>query len=533
MKKISNTGFLLIFIVMMALFLPVFLCILVFGNNMDYYSFCKLPTLLPNAVLFAIVLIALMVWIITFYFCRKIKLSTKQGLILDFVLLLFFVVLYFINVEISRNTSYYTGWDPNCVRGYAYLMKNETKIGYDVYLTIYPTNIPISFILGKLYIWATELKNYSYNGEFIWNQVGCLFLSSAGFATCISVKKVTGNFVTTLTAFLLYVACIGITPWKNIPYTDIYAVAFPIFCICFYLYYRDTQKKILKILFLFLTCASGIVGGIIKPTVYIVLIAVFIVEILHFLKNRRERWMYVAMLACCTVALILTANQCQDKMVSEMGLELNPEIAASWQHYFYMGLNENTTGGYNSSDVAAFGQFQFRPQSERNAAELDWAFDRIQERGLVGTLYFWLRKMVMTFNDGTFGWGIGEASLNENFAPIADNNKTAELLRDIFWPHSLYSGRYNTFCQLVWLFCLTNILGICLCKRENRESLAFFPLCFIGIFLYLMLFEARARYLICFVPLIVTVSMIGLHQYALRAIAICAKFFGEKAGAEN
>lgn len=110
----------------MALFLPVFLCILVFGNNMDYYSFCKLPTLLPNAVLFAIVLIALMVWIIIFYFCRKIKLSVKQGLIPDFVLLLFFLVLYFINVEISRNTSYYTGWDPNCVRGYAYLMKNET-----------------------------------------------------------------------------------------------------------------------------------------------------------------------------------------------------------------------------------------------------------------------------------------------------------------------------------------------------------------------------------------------------------------------
>lgn len=523
MKKYSNTGFLIIMIIMPVLFLPVFFCILTYGNQMDYFSIYKLPTLLPNAVLFAAVLTALIVWIGIFYLCRKIKLSMKQGLILDFVLLVLFVILYFINVEISRNTAYYTGWDPNCVRGYAYLMKNGTRIGNDPYLTMFPNNIPISYILGKLYIRAAELKNYSYNTEFIWNQTGCFFLSAAGFATCMTVKKITGNFVITLSTFLLYVACIGITPWKNIPYTDVYAIAFPILSICFYVYYRDAQKKLLKILLLFLTYVSGMMGGMIKPTVYIILIAVFIVEVLHFLTNHQKRWLYMVIQICCAAAIMLAANWCQKQMINEMGLELNPEIAASWQHYFYMGLNEDTTGGYNAGDAAVFGEFQFRPQSERNAAELDRAFERLQKRGLGGTMYFWLRKMVMTFNDGTFGWGIGEASLNENYAPIASNGKITETLRNIFWPHSLYSGRYNTFCQLVWLFCLTGLPGICLCRREKRKDLAVFPLCFVGIFLYLMLFEGRARYLICFIPLFITISMIGLHQYALRTIALCEK----------
>ena len=38
---------------------------------------------------------------------------------------------------------------------------------------------------------------------------------------------------------------------------------------------------------------------------------------------------------------------------------------------------------------------------------------------------------------------------------------------------------------------------------------------FLGIFLYLMLFESRARYLFCFVPVLVVQAALGLENYSI------------------
>ena len=129
----------------------------------------------------------------------------------------------------------------------------------------------------------------------------------------------------------------------------------------------------------------------------------------------------------------------------------------------------------------------------------------------------------MVFNDGTFGWAV-EIWIHEYYpASLAGNDGLMELLRDIFWPQSLYTGKFNAFCQLSWIFCLLGISGLCFCKRKQSGegvwpggNYVVLVVSFLGIFCYQMLFEARARYLLVFLPLLIVISIFGMWQYVDR-----------------
>lgn len=517
-QKIKDISYKLVVACFSLLFFPVLFCVIFLDKIIPYYEGYRLATVLPNLILFIVGLIALM--IVGYMICKGRKISggvQHSAIILNISLLLIFIALYFVNVYISRETVYYTGWDPEVVRGYAYLMKKGIPVNYNVYLVINPNNITISYVLGRLYIFASNFPDrYPYHSyDFFWNQVQCALLSVAGMAACCTVKKISKNVITVYMSTLMYIAVVGLTPWKNIAYTDIFSIAFPIMSICFYVYYRSCKNNVGKIIYLILAFLSNSLGGLMKPTVFISLIAIMIIEVTRIFTEKEHRpWKWLLLETMLLLAIACGNHYAERQMVQELGLIENKDISSTWHHYFYMGLNEDTTGGYDSSAVAMIGEFQAESIKERNKAELERAFARIRERGVIGSIYFDLRKMVMTFNDGTFCWPI-EGYYKKEFAPIAKGGKVTDFLRDVFWVNSKYSGRYNTFCQLVWIGVLTCLPGVCLGKREDRETTAFLLINFIGIFLYILLFEARARYLLCFVPVLITQASLGLERYSI------------------
>lgn len=120
----------------------------------------------------------------------------------------------------------------------------------------------------------------------------------------------------------------------------------------------------------------------------------------------------------------------------------------------------------------------------------------------------------MTFNDGTFGWGT-EVWMEDYYPEdIASFTGLTQWLRERFWPDGEDQQQYYTLCQLVWLFCILGIPGICLYRKEEGAEYDILILSFLGIFFYQMLFEARARYLLVFLPLLIAVSGCGMWQYA-------------------
>lgn len=266
-----------------------------------------------------------------------------------------------------------------------------------------------------------------------------------------------------------------------------------------------------------LSLAGGMAGGFLKPNLYLVILAIIVVEFFRILTDFRNLWKFLILTICALICMSIGAEHYTEKIISEIGLEFNPEIEASWHHYFLMGLNEETTGGYCSDDVAIFGQYQ-ESKEERTEAEIQLAIERIKDRGFTGTLYFWLKKMVMTFNDGTFGWR-AESYADSYYSPdLASDTSFTDLLRNIYW-EGPYVGAYNTICQLVWIFVLLCITGICFCKGTKLEKFFILSVCFLGLFLYQLLFEARARYLFVFLPLLISMSSCVIENYCDLLIA--------------
>lgn len=380
-------------------------------------------------------------------------------------------------------------------------------LGYNVYFSMYSNNVPMVYFLKQLYVEARELGTYPYVYEFVWLEVNCALISLGGFFCCLTVKRLTKEILPTVLAFLLYLALAGISP-----YTDTYGMAFPIMCIYFYLCYRDAQRIGEKYVFMALSMIGGAAGGLLKPSGYIVVMAVLGVELISLLTARGRGWKYFLAEVGLAAALLLARQAYVDHMMEDIGLDFNPEIEASWQNYFYMGLNEESTGSYHPGDAGIIGEFQ-TDKNARNQAALERAFARMEERGLFGSIYYWLRKMTMVFNDGTFGWR-GEVWINEPYPEgLAGNDGLTVFLRDLFWPEGNHVGRYNTLSQLAWIFCIFGISGICLCPEGQREKYAVTVASFLGIFFYQMLFEARARYLLVFFPLLAALSVCGMWQY--------------------
>lgn len=513
-RKLTNRIFGIVSAILFVFFLPVLICVAFVGTNMDYWEVVKVSTRLPNPALLAIAVMGLAVCIFLFRKFGRIKFTPKTNRIANGILAGLFLLLYFINVQVAREIAFHLPTDYMMVGGVAYKIAIRESIDYFFYLSIYPNNIPIAYILGRLYRKAMEWQNYPYIYDFIWLQVNCLLISAAGFFSCLTVKKLTKKLLPVAAAFGLYFALVGMSAWKIAPYTDTYALLFPVLCVYLWLCFRDAGHAWSRYLCLLLSILAGMTGGFIKPSVYVVVLALLGWEFVCFLADYRQRWKYILPALLLTAALAWGAGAYRDHLIKEIGLDFNEELEAGWQHYFLMGLNEATTGAYNSED-ALFGEFQ-TSREDRIHEELERAAQRLKDRGLWGSLYFYLRKLVMTFNDGTFGWNMEIYIYDYYPGNTASNTALTQRLRSIYWGNELnYDvGGYKTFCQLAWIFAMLGIPGICLAEEGTREKYGFLIVCFLGIFFYQMLFEARARYLFCFLPILLPMAVCGIQRYA-------------------
>ena len=511
-------------VLLLVVFLPVLFCVVIIGNNMDYNQGLKLSTRLPNQLLLLIALVGMALCIFLFWKFKNVVLLYRTNWIANVILALLFFALYFVNVWIAKEIGFYPPWDIMVTRGTAFNIAREQPLGYFYYLSIYSNNIPISYILGRLYRKAMEMQNYPYFYEFIWIQVNCALISIAGFFSCLLVKKLTKKLMPVIAIFFLYLVLVGISPWKIAPYTDTYGLIFPIICIYFYVCYRQAERLLSKYVYIMLSMFAGILGGFIKPNLYIVVIAILGNEFICFLADYKKKWHFVLTELILAVILIIGCKTYRNHIIDEIGLDYNEEIEASWQCYLYMGLNEESTGSYSGDLGTIIGEFQ-TSKSDRNKAALERSVERIKDRGFWRSIYFWLRKMVMTFNDGLFGWKTEVWIYEEYQTEIASNTALTQRLRSIFRDNELRFdvAGYNALCQLAWIFSIMGIPGICLCNGKRREEFDFLIICFLGIFFYQMLFEARARYLFVFLPILLPIAICGIQQYTLSIIPALQK----------
>ena len=144
-----------------------------------------------------------------------------------------------------------------------------------------------------------------------------------------------------------------------------------------------------------------------KATCYVAVIAIVIIDIFGTVSEEsdvRSRLYGLGGKMLLLVIAFCLASWCRQGMYQTLHYGYNPELEIGWSNYMYTGLNEDTTGACSGEGLEIVRSFAGSDKASRMQYELAGIRRRMQDRGFIGTLRFWLHKQVMNFNDGTFSW---------------------------------------------------------------------------------------------------------------------------------
>ena len=521
MSKKEKTILTILYALFAAAAFPVFAGVFLLGDKIPFFAGLKLSLPVPYFLIFLISLILSGVFVFLTVLAGKKEMSEKESWILTGVFAVLCIPLYLVSFRMAKEIAFHLPWDVMVVGGSAKSVAEGYALAYEYYYSIYTNNIPIVYILAKILKFGME-HNYLPNPEYLWIQVLCVLLTLSVLFSTLSVKRLTQNRAATVTAFLMGCVLTGLSAWKTAPYTDAYGALFPILWFYLYICFKQAKKPAVKIILLLLSVLSGGIGGLIKPTVYIVVIALLIAEVAEVIVRGKKEMLYLILAAFTMAAVLFGVKGVKNGMADSMGLIIAPNLEAGVAEYFYMGQNEATTGAYNSDDAAIYGEFQDKEKSERTKEVLHRAVRRMKEKGPFGFVSFSFKKMVMTFSDGTFGW-YNEVWIDSFYDPCAETDTAAgRLLRRLYRFEDPKRMVFAAFLQVFWFSALTGIaaLPVLLFIRDKKESKdfalnVFIVTVFLGIFFYQLLFEARARYLFIFLPVLLSLSATGFTQLSV------------------
>lgn len=487
--------------------------------NYVYQTFCIVPNFIIVAV-FVLVVLGIR------WFTKKrgteigsgktllhTQLDAKQQNRLEriqFVILA--VILFVIQLIVAWQIYFKTGWDcGTLVKTAQEIAFRNGDIADSAYFSMYPNNtFLVAVFVVILRITAAIGSQSDY---FVLVAFGCLLVNVAGFLMTECVRKITGKQWLAMTAWVVYVILAGLSPWISIPYTDTYSIIFPILCVWFFLCKTEKNKYLMYALIGFF----GTIGSFIKPTSIFVLLAFAIVEGIHFLSNilvekkGKEEIKKLCCLLVVMVATVLLAFGLKSFVEYKMGCAPDEDKAFTPAHYLMMGLNYQSGGTYDQGDV----NFSASAPNveERNRQALQEAGNRLSQMGLKGIGIHFTRKLLTNFNDGIFSWG-NEGEFYWNIPER--NNPLARVLRNFYYESGSAYDIFQLVGQTAWIFVLISMVGLLKKGRKTEDMLhAILIISLIGICCFVMLFEARARYLFLYCPLFVLCGALGLERWTM------------------
>ena len=482
--------------------------ILTFFDYINY--FLKIFHPLPNWVNFLLLVLVSFIVIYIFILLRK-----KQNLFESLfhwinrnfknILIVISILLFVLQIVIAWNFYFKTGWDVEVVVGFA---KTLEKSDWDqIYFSTYPNNLLLAYIFSIIMKIAKFIGMDPYFGLIT---IGCLLVNISGIITVLVLKDYSKNKVFALLSLCLFIPWVALSPWIVIPYSETYGVIFPILVL--YLYLRVKQSNASNYFRIFLIGFLSAVGFLIKSTVIIVPIAIIITEIFELFSNlpRDKKTITInIILLLCSVGLVFASFSF---LKTSFGIDEEKSFGPT--HYIMMGLNAENSGRYNEEDVNY--SRSFLTKEERSEGNIQVTKERLANYGVYGLIKHSVRKALVNFNDGSFAWEM-EGNFYKEILP--DKNKPlAPILMKFYSSYGDYDNTtFKQITQALWLWVLIVSLGFVINSAEHTQPIYIsidnvIYLIIIGLVFFVMLFEARARYLFIYAPIFIICAFIGLER---------------------
>lgn len=448
------------------------------------WNFYKPTVLIIGSVISITLLILINRWLLK---CSEKGLKT--------ITFINFFLLFLIQLFCFRFFMVEPSWDFGAVFNSAIESVHSSKGMVPYFYFMYPNNIPLYiFFMVVIKILSTIGVN-DYLPALIMINILVVFLS-AGLTYYLILKKYNLKQATLFSFYMLLIVPFYL--YTTIVYTDTLAMIFPILSVIIYMIYLDSKhpKRYLWVILLSIILTIGI---LMKTNVVIMMVAILI----HYIMTQKgfKIWLFCLLL----IFPFITVNIGYKEFVSKYSPLVKEEMGYPAVHWVLMGLYElpNRPGGFNQDIVDLTWELKSSglTNKEITAKEIYLIKEKIFEYGLKDYLDFLGRKINYTWGDGSY-YATKKLGLN----PL-DNN--------IFQPYVIgdNSDYLVLFCQIVHVMNLFLIViaGVSLLKSTNQlEQLL--TICLFGVFLFLLIWEARSRYLVLYVPIICVLSMYGLNQ---------------------
>ncbi len=462
----------------------------------DFFNYYLEKTfLLPNWVSLLIAILILAAICFGYYrISPKTKLKNKWQKHYWIILLVIFICLFLLQLFILKHIYFYTSWDVKVVLSSADYYLENGALGVWEYTSMYPNNLLLIMLIALIKTVPIIGKSHLFLLA-----VNALLVNLAGLFAILTVKNLAGKRWS-LISLILVVPLLILSPWIIIPYTDTFAVMLPILI----LYIYSGKKRWCHWLIIGIL---GSVGYHIKPTVIITLMAIIFIELISLTRKKLQaNWHAIVLAIVAALSGIVLGLGINSGASMALGFIQDENYRPfTFTHYLAMGQFDERLGMFNGWDVQD--TIDYGDAADSKNIEKFWR--RLSARSGKEQAKFWLKKLSLNYNDGTFGWG------NEGgfYDKIPENNgRIATLLKNVFYNGGGWHEYYAQTMQLLWMFVLLCSSLVLANYKEYDKTELVAMLSLIVLSTFLMIFEPRTRYMFCYLPVYLVVAIIGLQK---------------------
>lgn len=416
-------------------------------------------------------------------------------------IMIIFICVFVIQFLIAKAIYFKTGWDVKVIQDAAERLSEGNMIEDFYYFSRYPNNVALTYLL---YL-CNSLESFLHIGNNTLTLfITCLSVNVSCLMSTLIIKKLVNENYVVIISMILSMTLIVFSPWIVIPYTDSLGILFPITALYIYIYM--TNKTWLKWLAI---CTITFVGYLIKPTCVILLIALFMIEACYWIQGK-DRVKKAVLFGCCVVVGFAFSAGMKRIAYHNTGYAPNKDAEFTLTHFLMMGLNTKTNGIFYEGDVVR--SRDEKTVAKRQEMNLNVSAERMKELGITGYLDLLIRKNLTNYNDGTFAWS-GEGTFYQDVKPT--NNPIKKVVREYYYDYedgNVLHKIYYFKTQIAWIMVLLGC-GLCLIKgKANIRYESVILLSIFGLSVFLLLFEARSRYLFLYTPFYVIAFAIGFSK---------------------
>lgn len=412
--------------------------------------------------------------------------------------------------------AYRPGWDPGGLLRIVNVLSPGERLdpGTMAYLDSYPNN---DGVIALLLLARRTGQPLGLTPTLVFVLINCLCLGAVLAACFVVASRVRGP-VAGVMAQVGCVVLVGLSPYMSVPYTDVLTTPAPIGAFALLALGLESRRRWARVAL----AASAFVllgmGYAFKPTLSVAIAAVVLTAVPLCLSwSRRRAVVGLAVVALGAGLAIGSADATQSAAAQVMaanGLRLDPSRAVPPDRYVLDGLQQSRHG----TTKVAYGAFtqgivnstygmttqQMRVYSRRQILA------RLHALGPGGYLVFAANKTAWNWGDGMF-YAFGESAQDANPASIISTTPAARDLAQVnHWGGAGYPLRAE-LAQALWLLVLLTA-GVGLLAAPPRPGTLLLALSVLGIAAFTTIFQARSRYLITYVPVVVTLACVVAHQ---------------------